>query len=354
MTTPTRTLPLPPHYLRANAARWDYRPNQAALADVAAKWRRVHRILPARPALTDVHLLLVDVQKDFCFPEGSLYVGGRSGNGAIDDNGRLAEFVYRNLDNLTDITTTMDTHYAYQIFFASFWVDDSGEPLLPFRTVTLNDIRGGKALPNPTIAPWLCDGDYAWLRSHVEHYVQELERAGKYALYLWPPHCILGSDGHPLAGVIHEARLFHALVRDVQSWIEIKGDNPLTENYSVFRPEVLTGHDGGQIGRKNDQFLKKLLAADMIVIAGQAASHCVKSSIDDLLDEILRIDPSRTGNCYVLVDCMSAVVVPDGQGGFLADFTSDAEAALARYTAAGMHLVRSTDPMESWPDSRLT
>jgi hypothetical protein len=73
----------------------------------------------------------------------------------------------------------------------------------------------------------------------VRHYCEELERAGKYQLYLWPPHCLLGSDGHALAGVVHAARLFHAFARGAQSWVEVKGGNPLTENYSVLRPEVL-------------------------------------------------------------------------------------------------------------------
>ena len=44
---------------------------------------------------------------------------------------------------------------------------------------------------------------------------------------------------------------------------------------------------------------------------------------------------------------MSAVTVPDGQGGFVADFTDEAERALQRFADAGMHLVRSTDPIAS-------
>ena len=55
------------------------------------------RITAAAADKPNVHLLLIDVQKDFCFPRGSLYVGGRSGRGAMDDNRRIAEFVYRNM-----------------------------------------------------------------------------------------------------------------------------------------------------------------------------------------------------------------------------------------------------------------
>ena len=45
-----------------------------------------------------------------------------------------------------------------------------------------------------------------------------------------------------------------------------------------------------------------------------------------------------------------AIAVPDGAGGFLADFTDQAAAALAEFAAAGMHVVRSTDAPASWPD----
>ncbi len=67
--------------------------------------------------------------------------------------------------------------------------------------------------------------------------------------------------------------------------------------------------------------MQTLLAADAVVIAGQAASHCVKSTIDDLLDEIVAQDPALANKVYLVTDCMSAVTVPDGKGGFAADFT---------------------------------
>src|SRR5215210_1789981 len=123
------TLPLPPWFDGARAADYHYRPDAAAE--------------------TRVHLLLIDVQKDFCFPEGSLYVAGRSGTGAIDDSRRIAELIYRNLGALTDVTTTMDTHLAYQIFFPSFWLDRDDKPLTAHRVVTSEQIAGGEARPNP-------------------------------------------------------------------------------------------------------------------------------------------------------------------------------------------------------------
>lgn len=349
--TPT-LLPLPPFYAPANASVFGYAPNHQQLFAAATEWRSAHAITDAGSSPANVHLLLIDVQRDFCFPQGSLYVGGRSGSGAMDDSRRIAEFIYRNANTITNITATMDTHSAFQIFFPSFWVDRDGAPLSSFREITVEDVGTGHVRPNPALAPWLCGGDVAWLTDQVRFYCGELERAGKYKLYLWPPHCILGSDGHALVGVVHEARMFHAYLRNSQSWVETKGDHPLTENYSVLRPEVLSSHDGRALAKANTALVKTLLSADAVIVGGQAASHCVRSSIDDLLEAINATDRSLARKVYVLSDCMSSVAVPDGHGGFLADFTPQAEQALARYANAGMHIVRSTDPIASWPQWR--
>ncbi len=342
-------LPLPRFYDAKNAERYHYGPDQTLVFKEAAGWAKQHGIRAAGADKKNVHLLLIDVQKDFCFPEGTLYVGGRSGRGAIDDSRRTAEFIYRNLGRLTNITATMDTHFAYQIFFPWFWIDQAEQPLEAHRVITTDDVRSGRVKPNPAVASWLCNGNYTWLQKQVEHYTAELEKAGKYTLYLWPPHSILGSSGHALDGVIHEARLFHSFARGVQSWVEVKGGHPLTENYSIMRPEVMTRHDGQALAQRNTQFLQTLLTADAVIIAGQAASHCVKSSIEDLLGEIVTQDRNLARKVYVMTDCMSSVTVPDGKGGFVADFTPQAEAALKQFADAGMHLVKSTDPLESSP-----
>jgi len=323
------------------------------LAATAEAWREQHGIKAAGTDTFKLHLLLIDVQKDFCFPEGTLYVAGRSGTGAIDDSRRIAEFMYRNLGDITDVTTTMDTHFAYQIFSPSFWEDADGNALEPHRVIGSDEVLSGALRPNPAVAKWLCNGNYSWLVKQVHYYCSELEKAGKYQLYLWPPHCILGSAGHSLVGAVHEARMFHSFARGAQSWVEVKGGNPLTENYSILRPEVLARHDGAPLAQRNTQFLRTLLEADAVVIAGQESSHCVKSSIDDLLDEIVANDASLAKKVYVMTDCMSAVTVPDGNGGFVADFTAEADKSQQRFADAGMHLVESTDPIESWPDIEI-
>ncbi|MBI4021595.1 MAG: nicotinamidase [Candidatus Aenigmarchaeota archaeon] len=357
-----KTLPVPPFFKPAHAAEWGFSPNQQQLADEAAKWRKQHGIRPSGSDRFKAHLLIIDAQRDFCFPQGTLYVGGRSGQGAIEDNVRTAQFIYRNLGLITDISTTFDTHFAFQIFFPWFWQDQQGNPLQAHTMIKLGGKDGsrldnvgldGKLLhegvqPNPAMARWLCNGNVAWLQKQAHFYCQQLDAGGKYVLYLWPPHCLLGSDGHALAGVIHEARFFHSLCRFSQSTGEVKGGHPLTENYSVLAPEVLMRWDGRPLAQRNTAFLETLMAADAVLVAGQAASHCVKSSIADLLDQLVAKDPELAKKVFILRDCMSAVAVPDGAGGFAADFTPQAEEALEKFAAAGMNVIRSTDPVDSW------
>lgn len=360
----SQELPLPPFFKPEHARQWSYNPNVMDLAKLAPAWGNQYDVKPSAADEFRLNVLIIDGQKDFCFPDGTLYVGGRSGTGAMDDNERTASFIYRNLPHITDIRCTFDTHFLFQIFSAWFWQTKEGKSLDPHTMIVIDDRNGQIQLnnvlpdgtllhegvvPNPAVTKWLASGNYAWLLEQVKFYCQELAREGKYVLYLWPPHCLLGSDGHALAGVIQEARIFHGLVRNSQSWSEVKGGNFLTENYSVFRPEVLMRWDGKALAQRNTRFLEQAMDSDGTVLMGQAASHCVKSSIDDILAEILSTNPDLARKFFVVTDCMSAVAVPDGQGGFLADFTPQAEEAFDKYRAAGMHLVKSTDPLESWP-----
>jgi len=313
-------------------------------AEQAETWAKQQRILPAAKDKTRICLMAIDVQNTFCIPNHELFVGGQSGMGAVDDTIRLCEFIYRNLGVITEIAPTMDTHTAMQIFHPKFWINEQGEHPTPIATmITLDDVKQGKWKVNPAIAYSLAKGNYMAIQRHALHYVQKLSDDGKYPLIIWCYHSMLGGIGHALVSAVEEAMFFHNMVRHSQTNFEIKGGNPLTENYSVLRPEVMDGADGRPIAQKNTRFIQKLLEFDAVIIAGQAKSHCVAWTIDDLLSEILTQDPKLAKKVYLLEDCTSPVVVPG-----VIDFTPQAEAAFQRFANAGMNLVKSTDPIQNW------
>ena len=302
----------------------------------AAEWARRYTLQPAGAAQPRVWLLLVDVQNTFCIPDFELFVGGRSGRGAVDDNLRLCQFIYRHLDLITGISATMDTHLPQQVFHAIFFVDADGRHPAPYSTIEAGELRSGRWRFNPALAPGFGITPEYGQRMMI-HYAEQLQKNGKYTLTVWPYHAMLGGIGHALVPAVEEAVYFHSMARLTQPAFEVKGDRPFTEHYSVIGPEVTQGPQGEVLGRHNDAFLQTLRGVDAMLIAGQAKSHCVAWTISDLLDDIRAADPSLAGRVYLLEDCTSPVVIPG------ADFTEAADAAFARFEAAGMHRVRSTD-----------
>lgn len=350
MTVQTTTeLSIPPHFDSAKVGEVWRVPYQHRAVE-ARKWAKQHRIKQAANDKTRICLLIIDAQNTFCIPEFELFVGGSSGTGAIDDNVRLCEFIYRNLATITEIIVTMDTHTAMQIFHPIFWINDAGEHPVPAATaICLEDVEKGVWKVNRDVASSIGDRDYYTLEKHALYYVKKLTDNGKYPLMVWPYHSMLGGIGHALVSAVEEAVFFHNISRMSQTTFELKGDNPLTENYSVLRPEVLDSFDGRSIAQKNTRTIQKLLNFDTIIIAGQAKSHCVAWTIDDLLTEIMAQDANLAKKVYLLEDCTSPVVVPGA-----IDFTEQADAAFQRFASAGMHVVKSTDAIATWPDIHLT
>jgi nicotinamidase-related amidase len=334
-------LPVPSHYDPGRVGEV-WRVPYEDRAREAEAWAREYGIAPAAGDARRVCLVAVDVQNTFCVPGFELFVAGRSGTGAVDDNRRLCEFIYRNLGALTRIVPTLDTHSPLQIFHALFLVDAEGRRPDPYTLVSADDVERGLWRVDPAAAHALgFDGEY--LQKHLRHYTRALEAGGKYNLTIWPYHALLGGIGHALVSAVEEAVFVHSIARRAQPDFQVKGNEPLTEHYSLLGPEVTEDHEGRTIGSKNEPLIEQLLDYDAVLIAGQAKSHCVAWTIDDLLTGIAARDRSLAEKVYLLEDCSSPVVVPG-----VVDYTDDADAAFERFAAAGMHVVRSTEPLSNW------
>ena len=139
---------------------------------------------------------------------------------------------------------------------------------------------------------------------------------------------------------VEEALFFHATARYSQTRFEVKGRSPLTEHYSALGPEVVRGPHGETLGERNTGLIEHLASYDAVIVAGQAKSHCVAWTVEDLLEDV----PEIASRLYLLEDCSSPVVVADA-----VDYTEQADAAFARFADAGVHVVRSTEPLADWP-----
>ena len=334
----TSLLPIP-DFFDANTVGSIRRIPYEERAKQAQDWATLHQLEPASVDSTKTWLMLIDVQNTFCMPDFELFVGGRSGRGAVEDNIRLCEYIYRNLGSITQITATMDTHRAMQVFHAIFFVDKDGNHPAPYTDIHVGELQEGRWKFNPALASQFnIAPEYG--QQMMIHYAEQLQKSGKYALTVWPYHAMLGGIGHALVPAVEEALFFHTVARLSQTDIVIKGETPFTENYSVIGPEVLTGPMDEVLGKHDQKFIQQLEECDRLIIAGQAKSHCVAWTVSDLLDDIMGTDTELAKKVYLLEDCTSPVVVPG-----VVDHTDAADAAYEWFASAGMNIIRSTTPV---------
>ena len=291
-----------------------YYPDLAAIANAAA----AAGLAPAAADKQKVHLVIIDMQVDFCHAQGSLHVPG-----ARDDIRRLIEFIFRHAASITNITCSLDSHLPYQIFHPAWWINDAGEHPAPFTMITYDDIKQGRW--RPLVAPVVST-----------NYVRELEQQAKKQLTIWPYHVGIGGIGHALDPELWSAVMWHSLARKSQPTWLTKGSVPQTEHYSIIQPEITV--PGHPLGGKNKVFLDTLEEADTIVIAGEAESHCVLETVEDLVDEFGN-RPELLAKIYFLHDCTSPVVHPD------VDFHAIAMKQLEAFARQGINLVDSREPL---------
>jgi len=328
------TLPIPDLYRRHGVAEV-FLEDAARVAEDAERYRGLHGIREARDDRARIAVLAVDCQVTFCIPGASLFVPG-----AVEDTTRAVEWVYRHLDRITTLVFTLDTLSVFQIFHPASWVDREGRHPAPFTVITADDVRAGTWLPRLR-AESMPDFTAACVE-----YCETLEASGRYVLTIWPYHALLGGVSHALVPTLHEAALFHAVARRSDPVFEMKGRSPVTENYSVFAPEVRR-LQGIEVGAFNVPLFERLMAHDRVYVFGQAKSHCVLFTLRDLQRECEKRDPGLLDRIWILEDAMSPVTPPplDPLPEPL-DFPRVAERGLAELAAAGMHVVKTSDPID--------
>jgi nicotinamidase-related amidase len=319
-----KTLPLPDFYEPKQVSQL-YLERAGLIADAGEAYAKKHGVAPAASDREKIAAFGIDVQVGFCTPGASLFVPG-----AVEDTQRTVEWLYRNLDRISGLFFSMDTHRMFQIFHPGWWVDAKGKHPAPFTPVFHEEVRAGKwtAVAHP--------------KESLE-YTRRLEASGKYVLTIWPYHTLLGGLTHALVPAVMEAALFHAAARKHQTHFETKGTHAMTENYSVLSPEV-TEVNGKVVGAFNAPFFQMLMEYDRVYVFGQAKSHCVLSTLNDMQTQVTKTDPKLLEKIYILEDAMSPVPppplnpLPDSL-----NFPKLADEAIAKWRAAGMHVVKTSD-----------
>lgn len=267
-----------------------------------------------------IAVILVDCQVDFCHPNGALYI-----QGAQENTNHIASFVYRNIDKITTIIASSDSHLPNHIFFAPWWINEYGENPEPYTIITNDDIVKRRWIP--TVDPEMS-----------REYVKLLEKENKKKLCIWPPHCVIGTYGQMFMPEISEAIFYHSLCRTTNPIFIDKGTTTLTEYYGIFLPEVqLTNHYQVDL---NTKLFELLTAHDRIYFAGQARSHCILESLKQLAGYCVQHAPSFFNNVYLLDDCCSVIKHPT------VDFSETSKAEFAQLKKQGLKIVSSMDQMK--------
>ena len=242
------------------------------------------QMTPARQNLERVLFLAIDVQQDF-MDNGALGVPGAHG-----DVERMTKFIYDNMDKISNIAVSIDTHTPHQIFHPCWWVDENGNNPAPYTVITLADLDAGKW--KPVIEP---------IKSR--EYVKHLEQDGKKQLCVWSYHCIQGTTGCALENQFSNMVYFHSVAKKAVVRRLVKGTDPLSEMYGIIKPEYDTKN------YVNIDLLNSLLSYDKIVIAGEARDYCVYESLKQILD-FHKGNTDVLNKIYVLEDCMSSIGDP--------------------------------------------
>ncbi len=332
-----------------------YATREEEVAAQARAWRETHKLKRAEQDEHRVLVLPIDVQVGFCMdPEtvaanlpwtpkgGALYVPG-----SAQDTTRACRFILDNLARITTIAPSLDTHQVFQIFHADFWAhSESGAPPPPF-TVMASATEASEVVghhPDGSSAP------YRARRSPelAAAYPAALEEVGAAPLTIWPYHCRLGSTHHALMPILSEVQLFHSIARDTPARFDMKGQRPLTESYGVVGDEVaqLQGVPVGEKARPG--YIEALLEYEQIVVFGQALSHCVKATVDQIAAAFSAIDPALLQRITVLSDCCSPVSpIPgfEGDPESPLNFPAVGQKALAKWAGMGIGVQASTDPL---------
>lgn len=273
-------------------------------------------------------LLGIDAQHDFVTPgKGTLVVGG-----ADMDTDRIADDIRNSKGEIRNVYFTLDTHNPTHIGNAANWAKPSEEnpetleTLTPFQTINPQDVIDGKIRPseemlNKKFGEGYTPEQEAQLTNELKQAAQKYLDSGK-SIDLWPAHCEVDTEGHAIPDKLTQA-LAEFTQRGGKVYFFFKGMNDKTEQYSAVKALVPQPDDPrtGENRKLLDKLEKTVSSGGEISVFGQALTHCVKGTIE----EIVESRPATAPGMALLSDRTSPVVLPGQDAG---EERSGAEAAI--------------------------
>lgn len=247
-----------------------------------------------------IQLLAIDPQNDFCdlpadwwsaHPTRGAIAPSLPVAGAHRHMQRLAQWVRAQAAHIDEITVTLDSHQRFDIAHPVFWQQADGQPVAPFTSISAQQVRSAEFVPREPLHLALALA-----------YLDALESLGRHTLIVWPVHCEIGSWGHGLHAELLDACAAWQMLRQRAVVSVFKGMNPWTEHYSALMAEVVDPTDPGTA--LNTVLLERLAQADLLVIAGEASSHCVRATVEHLVQYL---PPGHAQRLLLLTDCMGPV-----------------------------------------------
>lgn len=257
-------------------------------------------------------LLVIDAQNDFMdIPSATLGV-----TGAVKDMERIGDFIKK--VNPSAIFASQDSHYTLDIAHTAWWQDSKGNKVSPFTMIFADDIKNGKYVP--VIDP-----------ARSLKYVEDLEANKEFNHFIWPDHCLMGTEGHAFHPTFFKA--IQEWMFKTKKWVNfiVKGVNPFTEHFGIFKANVPLQDDPNT--QVNQGIFQTLSNHDIVYLTGEARSHCVANSLKQLLE----IAPQLANKLVVLEDCMSDVP------GLPSDFYVYVQSIYDDAKSKGVQIIKSTD-----------
>ena len=302
-------------------------------------------------------VLIIDPQNDFSDVNelDRTQPGSLSVPGASDDYSKIIDFISTN--SIDEVHVSLDTHTTRHIGHPGFWdrvnVDgkqthaDNTDGLTILEINDKNVITGFNIISNTKtqyIPRMYDDESYEALCQYVYnylHFFKSSENKHQQLPWIWPNHCLEGTKGHHIAKELQTflnswERSGHGIVK-----YHIKGQNNLAEMFSIFSAEkpvsvtesyilrsyLYTGQGvdispptGSDTYRKtqklinlettfNHELMSQLLGDNnRVFICGEAKTHCVKSSIIDLMEHASKSSEPVNSSRIVLLANMTSPI----------------------------------------------